>query len=273
MKNLFCLLQPITVASCLLLSGCVKEPGPHIPLPPEPQWLLTRIVRLEVQGEPEGGPITYSAQVDEYRYNNQHKPWLHIMSVGPDTTQLKVERTDTLFYDNVLRPIRAGRSINNGTWYESRYYYSGNNKYPDRSESVSCYSTGGGGTLHVMRYAYSDSLVQTIHEWSKYSDTTTYIYDSRGDYFATTRDELPVYERYDNAVNAGRFLNLDFPAVNIPEGDEGPLFSAHNWGYFWPYNLERSITYDAEGKVSKSYILYSFPTRHVNSYYYYTWMQ
>lgn len=273
MKNLFCLLQSIIVASCLLLSGCIKKPDTDIPAPPEPEWVLTRIVTLVVQGEPEGGPIIYSAAVNEYQYNRQHKPWLYIYSSGPDTNHLQIEGTDTLSYDNQSRPIRRAHAASRSHTV-SRYFYSGNSRYPDKQETVVSYSDGGSYTS-VKRYTYSDTLVRTIHEYS-HIDTLYSVYDKRGDYVGSYSPLWGVttdYEEYDNAINVGRYLNLDFAEVlNIPEGDEGPLFSAHNWGHFNPYELHRSITYTG-GRVSKSYIMYSFPTRHVTSHYYYTLLQ
>jgi hypothetical protein len=266
----------VFVACLLLCAGCIKEPSPNVPLPPKPQWLLTKVVALKTQAEPEGGPVYYSARVDEYRYNRHHKPCMHIQYDGPDTNNLKVSNTDTLFYDNQLRPIRVSSSQRYIYRTEHRFFYAANERYPDREETYYIDSSEVPGTPGITRLLYRDTMVYMLDE-PAHVDSFAFVYNRQGNYIGIYFTPLGVtveYEAYDNAVNVGRFLNLDHArALNVPGAEPGPLFSKNNWTSNPSESLYRTITYDAQGRVSKSYVQYNFPTRHVNTYYYYTLLQ
>lgn len=273
MKNLVCLPKSFIAGALLLLTACVKEPSPNTPIPSKPEWLLTKVVALERRGEPEGGPVFYSAIVDEYQYNRQHKPWLHIEYNGTDTNNLQRGNVDTLFYDKQLRPVRVSSSERYIYRNERKFYYKGDERLPDREESIYIDSSGMVSAIGTTRYLYNDTMIYMLDERA-HQDTFGYVYNRQGNcigiYFGSSGVQ-PVYEVYDNAVNVSRFLNLDYGRVmNVREADTGPLLSKNNWTSVPSESLDRTITYDAQGRVATSFIRYSFPTRDVTTYYHYT---
>jgi hypothetical protein len=272
MRNLFCYLASFTALLLLSLSACIKEPSPDVPVPPKPEWLLTKVVVLQVQAEPEGGPVYNSAEVYEYSYNAQHKPYLLTHHYGEDTNHLQPGRKYEIFYDKQLRPARVEGSGEIPRRSVTSYFYKGNEKYPERAEQVYVDSSGTSTPAGTTRYVYQDSLVFWFYGADK--DSSAYVYDGRGDfigYYSWRFDDVTVYyDEYDNAVNVGRFLNLDFSAINVPGNDNGHLFSAHNWTHNAMDVLQRSISYDSMGRVRHTFVQLMFPTRNVNTYYYYT---
>ncbi len=272
MRNLFCYLASFTAFLLVSLSACIKDPSPDVPVPPKPEWLLTKAVVLQVQAEPEGGPVYNSAGVYEYSYNAQHKPHLLTYHYGEDTNHLQPRGKYEVFYDKQLRPARVEGSGELPRRTVTSYFYKGNEKYPERREQVYVDSSGNSTPAGTSRYVYQDSLVYWFYGTDK--DSSAYVYDGRGDfigyYFSRFGDVTVYYAEYDNAVNVGRFLNLDFPAVNVPGNDEGHLFSAHNWTNNTMDGLQRAINYDSMGRVKHTFVRLQFPTRNVNTYYYYT---
>lgn len=271
MKNFTSSIYCLTAVLLLTVMGCVKEPPSGSPRPPKPDWVLTKVVASEVRGEPEGGPVYNSVTIDEYRYNKHGKPWLHTQYFGVDTNNLRFRWVDTVFYDKQLRAVRKGAQSETGWKYEYRFYYAGNERRPSRIEE---YGSAPGGTPSLLlshTYLYRDTLVYQI---SPHPDTMVYVYSSKGNYIGFLDPVIGIivnYDAHDNNTNAGRFLNVDFPWVlNIPEGDEGPLFSTNNWTNNFLEAIPRSITYDAQGRVNETHVQYQFPTRNVTSVYYYT---
>jgi hypothetical protein len=271
MKNYSPLVSCLIALLLLTVAGCVKDPPSGNPHLPKPEWLLTKVVASEVRAEPEGGPVYHSVTIDEYKYNKYHKPWLHTRYYGTDTNNLQLRGADTIFYDNQLRAVRKGSRAETDWKYESRYFYTGNERLPYKVEE---YTTHPGGTsilTNTLGYQYRDTLVYVI---LPHSDTLVYVYNSKRNYIGL-RDPIigliENYNAYDNSINAGRFLNVDFPRVlNIQEGDEGPLFSTNNWTNNSLEFIPRVITYDSLGRVNQSRVTYQFPTRNVTSVYYYT---
>lgn len=265
MKNIVNLSGCLAAALLLSVSACVKDPKPETPHPPASGWLLTKIVASEVQGEPEGGPVYYSYTADEYEYNQHYKPRLHRNYYGVDSNHLALQWVDTLFYDSKLRPVRKGVNPITSAPYEVRYTYSGDSLYPSLTERYQ------GSTVYSFKYLYQDTIV---YEISPHSDTTVHVYNRQGNYIGVIDPVYgfrSIYTEYDNHTNAARYLNLDFPVLNIPEGDRGPIYSANNWIIdFQEWVEDRQMTYDAEGKLSKSLLVHLYPTRRVTSLYYYT---
>jgi len=258
MKNIVNLSACLAAVLLLSVSACVKEPNPGGPQVPKPGWLLTKIVAVEKHGDPEGGPVYYSYYRDEYEYNQHYKPRLHRSYYGEDSNRMVLRSADTLFYDNKLRPIRKGIKSETGAVYEVRYTYSGDDVYPTMEGST--------------KFVYRDTVVYQI---SSHADTTIHIYSREGNYLGTYDpgfEFYPIYGEYDNYINPGRFLNLNFARIlNIPEADFGPLFSTNNWLLTtWEFLESRKITADAEGKVTKTVSTYFAPGRQVTSLYYYT---
>ena len=272
MKSSFYPFSCLIAALFLSLTACVKEPKPDHPHPPKPGWLLTKIVASETRGEPEGGPVYNSITIDEYKYNKHHKPWLHSQYYGVDSNHLELRLVDTIFYDNKLRPIRKGVfNSASAIQFQYRFTYTGDSTYPATVEEYLVEAGGGLTLLDTRIYLYRDTIVQQL---LSHSDTITYVYNKQGNYIGM-RDpfigQIVNYDAYDNNVNASRYLNLNFNWVlNIPEADQGPLYSRNNWTHNAVDLLSRNITYDAEGKLIRSAILYQFPTRNVVSDYYYT---
>lgn len=271
MKNFSSLLNCLVAVLLVTVVGCIKEPPSGNPHPPKPDWLLTKVVASEVRAEPEGGPVYNSVTIDEYKYNKNHKPWLHVQYYGTDTNNLRVSWADTIFYDNQLRAVRKG--IRSGTnWKnEYRFFYTGNERLPYKVEQYTTSPDGTTTSTLSLSYLYRDTLVYVI---LPHSDTLVHVYNSKRNYIGLRDPIIGVienYDAYDNNTNAGRFLNVDFPRVlNINEGDEGPLFSTNNWTNNFLEIIPRVITYDSLGRVSQSRATYQFPTRNVTSVYYYT---
>lgn len=270
MKELFRLF--LLAGSLLLMAGCIKDPCQDPQHPSRPEWLLTKVVALETRGEPEGGPTIYSATVEEYRYNQHHKPWLHIQYFGPDTSHLQVRTVDTLFFDNKLRVTRKGTLYDYGGKTSLKYFYTGNERYPNREEE---YLTDADGITHppsVREFVYRDTIVDMI--MVPFPDTLGLVYSRQGNYIGTYEPIFGLvaeYDGYDNNVNVGRFLNLDFGRVlDVPENRTFLLFSENNWTHQVDVLANnRTLTYDTQGKLIRSVIRYSHPTRVVESRYYY----
>lgn len=266
MKNTVYAFSCLMAALLLTLSACVKEPKPDTPHPPKPGWLITKIVASEKRGEPEGGPVYYSVTVDEYEYNKHYKPWLHRRYYGEDSSHLVLSGADTLSYDNKLRPVRRGGKSETDT-YEYRFTYAGDDQYPTTVERYA-----GNTVRYSYKFLYRDTMVYQI---LPHSDTIRHVYNKHGNYIGTYDPVFgltPDYNEYDNHPNPARYLNLNFSWVlNIPEADRGPLYSTNNWlNDMQEFVYPRQITYDAEGKVSRSVIVHYAPTREVSSVYYYT---
>ncbi|HEY1164745.1 MAG TPA: hypothetical protein VGE90_06240 [Chitinophaga sp.] len=272
MKNTLHPLACLVAALLVTLTACVKEPKPGHPHPPKPGWLLTKVVASETRGEPEGGPVYNSLTIDEYRYNKDAKPWLHRQYYGVDSNHLELRLADTIFYDKKLRPIRKGVYNNaSSIQFQYRFAYSGDNPYPTSLEEYLVEAGGGLTLLDTRKYVYRDTIVSLIFS---HGDTITYVYNKQNNYIGIYDPfigQITSYDTYDNNINASRYLNLNFSWVlNIPEADQGPLYSRNNWTHNAVDFLSRDITYDAEGKVIRSAVQYQFPTRNVISEYYYT---
>lgn len=272
MKNA---INPFICLPAVLLfsvSACVKEPKPDDPHPPRPGWLLTKIVASETRGE-EGGPVSTSITIDEYKYNKDAKPWLHSQYYGLDSNHLQLTRGDTIFYDNKLRPIRRSIfSTTSTTHLQYRFLYTGDDQYPTTMEQHIIDANGIARFLDARKYIYQDTVVYLV--LPPHGDTITYVYNKQGNYIGPidpVSGLITFYDAYDNHTNASRYLNLNFHwALNIPDADPSPRYSRNNWTHNAANLLFRDITYDAEGKVSTSTIQYELPTRKVVSQYYYT---
>jgi hypothetical protein len=232
---------------CLLLAGCIKDPGPCIPLPPKPSLLLTEVRTIFIV---EGSEPGYGKVLDIYRYNKFHKPWLHIrMASGTDTTQLIQTNVDTLYYDNLQRVVKVvGYQVDHWTRVRLRqFYYNGNERLPARAE----YQEDGGNWAYIppsARYIWGDTVVLQITG----ADTSRAVYSPQGNFYGWNgfRDN-----RYDNLPNAERFFNLEHGlALNAPDNYSAvllPRYSANNWteNGTSDFRIQRFTTPNATGQV------------------------
>jgi len=233
---------------CLFLAGCIKDPGPCIPLPRKPTALLTEVRTIfYIEG---GGPVSHVKVLDVYQYNNFHKPWLHTrLSSVEDTTQLIQTNVDTLYYDNQQRVVKVvGYQVDH--WQRIRlrtFYYNGQERLPARAE----YEENGGEWSYIppaAKYIWGDTVVLQITG----NDTSRAVYSREGNFWGWNdfRDN-----RYDNLPNAERFFNLEHGlALNAPDNYSAvllPRYSANNWtenGNF-TFRIQRFTTPDANGRV------------------------
>jgi hypothetical protein len=237
----------LAVLCSLLLAGCIKDPGPCIPLPPKPSSLLTQVRTIFIY---EGGEPSYGKVLDIYHYNKFNKPWLHVrMASGTDTTQLTETNVDTLYYDNLQRVVKVvGYQVDH--WQRIRlrkFYYNGVERLPARAE----YEEASDNWVNIppaARYIWGDTVVLQITN----TDTSRAVYSQQGN-FLGWNDFL--VNRYDNLPNAERFFNLEHGlALNAPDNYSAvllPRYSANNWtenGDF-VFRIQRFTTPDAQGRV------------------------
>ncbi|QEH42876.1 hypothetical protein [Chitinophaga sp. XS-30] len=240
---------------CLLIfTGCLKEPG--VPQPPQeqPEWLLTKIIDVkEIIGfYPD--PDEYYKEVHEFKYNEQHKPWVHLKWISvADTSVLTLLETDTFFYDHQHRVTHIHQAYaGHGSREVIRFTYSNNERLPATEKLL--------GLTYQYTY-YGDSMITSItNAGSPENDTMVYVYDQQGNYIGTDAVLAPHWE-YDQVENVQLFVNADHGLVFRPfslfiEGfDTAPRLSRNNWIKRFPmYHgaSPRALTYNAAGLLSGS---------------------
>lgn len=290
MKTLF-LLQKHLLKGCLLLlfvSGCVKEPGPDIPLPVnKPEWLLAKYTEVTGHGDPILGPIHgefyYSKRVTEFKYNQYYKPSLkleYISFTQGDTTNLVLYYKDTFYYDRHLRvtQIKSHRSdILKAAWLK-KFYYTGNDTLPNLFENYSYDSVGNPVLLYGSRYVYwGDTAVIRLPLPSKGYDSVKYVYE-HGNYTASCRGKgmsscLGEYTGY-TGRNYLLYLNLSH-AMGIDlylaySANDGPRISRGNWQerYDDPNNYRR-LTFNENGLLVRTFKNNFYPEAATTSYFEY----
>jgi hypothetical protein len=222
------------LAGCLLLSGCIKDP--HTPPGPQPEWLLKKITAVDVFYEPNSGDL-YAKYVREFSYRN-NKPWRCIYSSSSfyegDTSNLVVNSIDSFFYDNRGRvnQVTHYSLITKQTERIEKHYYSGNNQLPAKIEF---YHKSSPTASLTARYSYTDTSVTCIKPYYKGGfDTTTFIFDIKGNYVMRYYSTLPPtteLSKYDNAPNPALFLNVENAMVLSPDFSSDYLTrtSKNNW--------------------------------------------
>lgn len=107
--------------SAFILTGCTggiwPEPGtPHPGKPEDPKWALTKVIkRLKY----ELGYIHITKTVDEYLYNEHHKPIIHrYYHNAADSNNLNLGEVDSVF------PIPTCISTSNMGWCSPSTTYS-----------------------------------------------------------------------------------------------------------------------------------------------------
>jgi hypothetical protein len=232
---------------CLLLlciNGCIKEPGPDIPLPPrKPAWLLTKFIQVRGYGDEVLGPVYgeyyYFKEVAEYRYNQYYKPVLRLSyysAIDKDTASLRLYYTDTLMYDRLQRvtAVKQIYNIKNRVLSMKKFAYRGNDTLPYLIERYNYDSLGNPQFNYASRYEYQgDTTVLAIRQDPKGNDTVRYIY-RQGNFASRCYSRHgyceDVYTSYAGGPNVGLFLNLSHGlALEIPDTQESPRISRESW--------------------------------------------
>ena len=222
------------LAACLLLAGCIKDP--HTPPGPKPEWLLKKMTIVDVYFDPNLGDI-YSKYIREFSYRN-NKPWRCIYSSSSfnegDTNTLTVHSIDSFFYDNRGRvnQVTHYSLITKQTERIEKHFYSGNDQLPSKIEF---YNKNSPTASLTARYSYTDTSVTCIKPFYKGGfDTTTFIFDTKGNYVKLpypTRPPAMQLNTYDNALNPALFLHVENAMVFQPDyaSDYLTRFSKNNW--------------------------------------------
>lgn len=269
--------------SVLLLAGCTggiwPEPGTPKPETPEqPNWLLTKVTkRLKY----EFGYVHITKTVNEYLYNEHHKPIVHrYYSNAADSSNLMLVEVDSLFYDDQQRVVQINHfSVTlNRVGSIRKLVYSGNNRLPYRVEQHTLNDSLGNprpypGYLYHYDYTYQDSVVIQVANGNDFSnDTAKYHYNAAGNYIFYDRPSRYAggafvkeheFDGYDNAPNPARYFNLEHGFAFIIDDVRSlfrfyaPLVSKNNWTSFSKYSssqlprpyVVRTVVVNGDGLV------------------------
>ncbi len=259
---------------CLLLAGCVKEPGPDMPGPEAPQFLVRTVTVLQHTGMPDplpgDHPENFFKEVYEYHYNAHYKPmsrYYYVASgrTAADTLNLQLYAHDTLYYDAEQRIVQAdgynpGRATATS---RKKFTYTGGDTLPATQQSWvsgqpepdSLYFRGASS------FVYKMDTVLAISENLYHGglDTMTYVY-AAGNFrrlYSSAGYEEDVYSTYDNAVNIERLMNLSHGlALSQPLNYVvPPVLSRNNWMGQGPQTRVKTIEYLPGGNLVSSYVV------------------
>lgn len=253
MKNLL-----LACLSALFLAGCTggiwPEPGtPKPEQPKDPKWLLTKVTkRLKY----DWGYVRITKTVDEYIYNEHHKPVVHrYLSNAADSNDLRLTEVDSLFYDDQQRITQINQftvTLNQVTSLR-KFIYSGSDRLPRRVEKHTLYDSLGNprpypGYLYHEDYTYQDTVVIQVTNGNDFSnDTAKFHYNATGNH---TFYDAPLqlaggayvkqyeFNQYDNAPNPERYFNLEHGLAFVIDDIRSqyryyaPLLSKNNWVSF-----------------------------------------
>ncbi len=255
--------------SCLLLlcmvlaAGCIKHPEPEVPpIPPKPQWLISKIILVRQSGVqnplPGETPASYLKQVYEFKYNAYYKPVSRYIYQGqPDTANLQLAERDTLLYDARHRVIQADNYPPGGANINARlkFIYPGNDTLPSAMEVwYSSYPNRdslylSGTTNFVYRPDTALAIGRNLHGSL---DTTMYIYSGTNGNFrriiSTAGYEEDIYYTFDNTPAIERLINLSHGMIwRLPmDYVSPPVLSRNNWTGDGPQGWQKTIEYNAD---------------------------
>lgn len=252
------------LTGCLLLAGCIKNPPD--PPGPKPEWLLKKITVTDVYYEPNSGEI-YSKFTREFSYRN-NKPWRCITSsniVEGDTSNMEVHDIDSFFYDNRARVNKVTHysMVTKQTERIEKHYYSGNNQLPAKIEFS---NKSNPSQIFTAVYSYTDTSVTCIKPFYKGGyDTTTFIFDTRGNYVRKYYSTLPPVmdlNAYNNTPNPLLFLNVENAMVFDLEFSSDWLtrLSKNNWTYILhsQWDSPRRFILNEQGLVIQTDLPHNF---------------
>lgn len=253
---------------CLLLAGCVKDPGPGTPpAPAKPQWLISKVTMLHRSGTanplPGESPQRFLKQVFELHYNRYFKPESrHVYSADGDTLNLQLVERDSLLYDANYRVRQVDVYVGSSATVRERrvFAYAGNDTLPSSMEvwyrrGDSLYQSG------TASYAYRpDTTIETGFNAHGGQDTTWYVYTG-GNFrklISTIGFEEEPFSQYDNTPSLERLMNLQHGLVfRMPMDYRSlALLSRNNWVGQGPQSWEKNVYgYAAGGTLISWYVI------------------
>jgi hypothetical protein len=270
MKTLL-LLQKHILPGCLFLlclTGCIKEPGPHIPGPVhKPAWLLSKITEVSAHGDAVLEEPTYTKHIVEFRYNDFYKPALQLNyspQTSRDTTVLSLFSKDTFYYDRRLRltQIKTISRFNRPSQLQ-KFLYNGNDSLPATHEHYSYDSAGTPKLYYSQKYIYlGDTVVLEMRGASK-GDTIKYVYQQGNYTMKCYRPGLFLCATpYGGYAGRNVFLYLNLSHMmgmriwsDYNAYDGGPRISQGNWAWLieGEFNHYRNLIFNANGLLETTY--------------------
>lgn len=253
--------------SAFILTGCTggiwPEPGtPHPEKPKDPKWALTKVIkRLKY----ELGYIHITKTVDEYLYNEHHKPIIHrYYHNAADSNNLNLGEVDSVFYDDQQRVIQVNHFIVTLNMVTSlrKFMYNGNDRMPARVEYHALHDSLGNprpypGYLYHHEFNYQDTVVIQVENGNdSYNDSARHHYNAAGnytfhDYKSRTYGTFVKdgeFGHYDNAPNPYLYFNLEHGLVFTIDDIQSnfriymPQIPKNNWTTYIHYRPSSPVT-------------------------------
>jgi hypothetical protein len=262
-----------------LLAACKKDPISS----DKPGWLLTKTIIRTNTGKPEWEWHPHYIEVNEYKYNQYNKPWLHLYYAnGADSTNLLLQEADTLYYDEWKRVKQVShyQSFYGKTTSITQYLYNGRDKLPAMEKLFTMYDSLNNGPYPELaltyrsHFRYEDTAVYQVRITAGAPDSIRFSYDFGGNH---KRTEVYLYHlhqygwddlftTYNSAPNPELFFNLDHRLIfridnaRFTMGVPSPIISKHTWTTYYNSNdvhyagptVVRSIIRNSDGLVVKT---------------------